>query len=428
MEDFRMHRYALSLLAAVLLATTVAPSDTAAQVTPDSARIAELERRLEAISRELERVDLGEDVVRADSALYGLGPGASKVYQIDRGVSIGGYGEFLYENFADQRQDETRSGRSDRLDALRAIIYVGYKFDDRFLFNSEIEVEHADEIYLEFAYLDYKLSENFGLRAGMLLAPLGLVNELHEPPVFLGSERPVTEQRIIPTTWRENGFGVFGGTDQFSWRMYMMNSLDGADFSAMGVRGGRQKGRKALAEDFGLAARLDYTGKPGLLVGLSAYSGGTAHGREVDGSVVGGRLDIWDAHLDYRSQGVWLRGLIAGASISEAAELNALAGLTGNEGVGTGMLGWFVQAGYDVLRGTTIDHELFPYISYEKVNTQRDVAPGFFVDPATEETITSLGIAWKPIPQIIVKGDFQLHSNAADTGVNQWNVNLGWLF
>ena len=70
MEDFRMHRYALPLLAAVLLATTVAPSDTAAQVTPDSARIAELERRLEAISRELERVDLGEDVVRALSLIH----------------------------------------------------------------------------------------------------------------------------------------------------------------------------------------------------------------------------------------------------------------------------------------------------------------------------------------------------------------------
>ena len=428
MNRRRLVRHAVVSLALLAFATAVAPTDAATQTSPDSARIAELERRLDAMSRELERLDLGEDVVRADSARFGLGPGASKVYQIDRGVSIGGYGEFLYENYADERQDGTPSGRLDRLDALRAIIYVGYKFDDRFLFNSEIEVEHADEIFLEFAYLDYQLSDEIGVRAGMLLAPLGLVNELHEPPVFLGSERPVTEQRIIPTTWRENGFGVFGGNDRFSWRVYMMNALDGADFSAMGVRGGRQKGSKALAEDFGFAARVDFTGTPGLLAGLSAYSGGTAHVREVDGSPVGGRLDIWDAHVDYRSRGVWLRGLIAGASISEAAELNALAGLAGNEGVGTGMLGWVVQAGYDVLRGTTIDHELFPYVGYERVNTQRDVAPGFFVDPATEETITSLGLAWKPIPQIIVKADLQLHSNAADTGVNQWNVNLGWLF
>jgi len=419
---------ALLALVVVLSGSAFAPRHVSGQTAPDSARIAELERRLDALTRELERLDLGEDVVRADTTQYGFGPGASKVYQIERGVSIGGYGEFLYENYSAERQDGTASGRSDQLDALRAIIYVGYKFDDRFLFNSEIEVEHADEIFLEFAYLDYRLSDNFGLRGGMLLAPLGLVNELHEPPVFLGSERSVTEQRIIPTTWRENGFGAFGGNDDISWRVYLMNALDGVDFGATGVRGGRQKGSKALAEDFGLAARLDYTGTPGLLAGLAAYSGETGHNRELGGTPVGGRLTIWDAHVDYRSRGLWLRALMAGASVAETAELNELAGLTGSDGIGTRMLGWFVQAGFDVLRGTDIDHELFPYVGLEKVDTQREVAAGYGVDPATDVTVTSLGVAWKPIPQIILKADLQFHSNPADTGVNQWNVNLGWLF
>lgn len=419
---------AILTLVFALSTTVLMPGDLSGQASPDSARIADLERRLDAITRELERLDLGDDVVRADTAQLGFGPGASKVYQIERGVSIGGYGEFLYENYGSEREDGTASGRSDQLDALRAIIYVGYKFDDRFLFNSEIEVEHADEIFLEFAYLDYRLSDRFGLRGGMLLAPLGLVNELHEPPVFLGSERSVTEQRIIPTTWRENGVGAFGGSDDLSWRVYLMNALDGADFAATGVRGGRQKGSKALAEDFGLAARVDYTGTPGLLAGLAAYSGETGHNREVDGTPVGGRLTIWDAHVDYRSRGLWLRGLVAGATVDEATELNELAGLTGSDGVGASMLGWYVQAGFDVLRGTDIDHELFPYVGLEKVDTQREVASGYAVDPATDVTVTSLGVAWKPIPQIILKADLQFHSNAAKTGVNQWNVNLGWLF
>ena len=418
------------LLACLLLTTSIgflAPTSVAAQAA-DSARVAELERRLEAITRELERMDLGGDVVRADTSMQGLGPAASKVYRIERGVSIGGYGEFLYENYASERQDGSPATSTDQFDALRAIIYVGYKFNDRILFNSEIEVEHADEIYLEFAYLDYLLNDNVGLRGGMLLAPMGLVNELHEPPIFLGSERPLTENRIIPTTWRENGVGIFGGDDAFSWRLYLMNSLNGLNFSDAGLRGGRQKGSRALAEDFGLAGRFDYTGTLGLTLGASAYTGETAHNAVLGGEEVGGRVTIWDLHADYRARGWDLRALVAGAKVDDVEELNQLNGLTGAEGIGTDMLGWYVQAGYDVLRNSDLEDQLLPYVRYEKVNTQREVAAGFTADPANDVTITSLGAAWKPVPQVILKADYQIWSNEAETATDQWNVSLGWLF
>lgn len=429
-HDRDMHASSsIAVLAATLLLlfSGLAPTPVSGQAT-DSARIAELERRLEAITRELERMDLGGDVVRADTAMQGLGPAASKVYRVERGVSLGGYGEFLYENYASERQDGSPATSTDQFDALRAIIYVGYKFNDRLLFNSEIEVEHADEIFLEFAYVDYLLNDAVGVRGGMLLAPMGLVNELHEPPIFLGSERPLTENRIIPTTWRENGVGLFGGNDAISWRVYLMNSLNGMNFSGSGLRGGRQKGSKALAEDFGLAGRLDYTGMLGLTVGASAYSGETAQNASFGGSEVGGRVTIWDLHADYRARGWDLRGLIAGASVDDVPELNQMIGLTGGEGIGTSMLGWYVQAGYDVLRSTTLEDQLLPYIRYEKVDTQREVAAGFAADPANDVTITSLGAAWKPVPEVVLKADYQLWSNAAETATDQWNVSLGWLF
>ncbi|MBT8487574.1 MAG: hypothetical protein KJO65_01990 [Gemmatimonadetes bacterium] len=415
------------LTTVVLSSSALTPSSLSAQAA-DSARVAELERRLDAITRELERMDLGGDVVRADTAMQGLGPAASKVYRVERGVSLGGYGEFLYENYASEREDGSPATSTDQFDALRAILYVGYKFNDRLLFNSEIEVEHADEIFLEFAYVDYLINDRLGVRGGMLLAPMGLVNELHEPPIFLGSERPLTENRIIPTTWRENGVGLFGGNDAVSWRVYLMNSLDGMNFSASGLRGGRQKGSKALAEDFGLAGRLDYTGMLGLTVGASAYSGETAHNATLGGTEVGGRVTIWDLHADYRARGWDLRGLIAGASVDDVSALNQMIGLTGAEGIGTSMLGWYVQAGYDVLRGSTLEDQLLPYLRYERVDTQREVAEGFAVDPATDVTITSVGAAWKPAPQVVLKADYQLWSNAAETATDQWNVSLGWLF
>ena len=60
----------------------------------------------------------------ADTSIGGFGLGASKVYRVDAGVSIGGYGEVLYQNYSDERQDGQPAGRTDQADALRAIIEV----------------------------------------------------------------------------------------------------------------------------------------------------------------------------------------------------------------------------------------------------------------------------------------------------------------
>jgi hypothetical protein len=358
----------------------------------------------------------------------GLGPAASKVYQVTQGVSIGGYGEILYENFDDMREDDTPATSLDVIDALRAIVYFGYKFDDRLLFNSEVEIEHANEAYLEFAYLDYMLTESVGVRAGLLLAPLGLVNELHEPPVFIDAKRSFTENRIIPTTWRENGIGLFGNGEALTWRLYVMNSLNGAGFNASGLRGGRQRGIRALSESMGIAGRADYVGMPGLMVGASGFFGGTGQGREIGGERVDANLLVWDAHLHYEAQGFDVRALVSGASLDDAAELNQLNALAGAAGVGDEMLGWYVEAGYDVLSRVESEHQLHPFARYEKVNTHQSVVPGFTAGPADELTAVSLGAAWRPAPQVVLKVARQLISNEAETGTDQWNVQLGWLF
>ena len=186
--------------------------------------------------------------------------------------------------------------------------------------------------------------------------------------------------------------------------------------------------RWPLAEDMGVAGRFDYSGMPGLMLGLSAYSGQTAQGGEINGQPVGGRVRIWDAHFDYEIHGWDLRALVAGAHMSDVAAMNALIGLEGAEGLARDMLGWYAQAGYDVLRASRSTHQLIPYVRYERVNTQRGVAAGFSADPANDVTVTSMGAAWKPATQVVAKLGYQIHSTAADTGVNQVNFSLGWLF
>ncbi len=120
--------------------------------------------------------------------------------------------------------------------------------------------------------------------------------------------------------------------------------------------------------------------------------------------------------------------MVAGARVSDVAELNALNGLAGAAGIGEQMLGWYVEAGYDLLRKTDTPHSLLPFVRYEQVNTQRSVAAGFTADPSNDLSVLALGMAWKPVPQVVAKIGYQVHQNDADTGVNQWNVQLGWLF
>ena len=246
-----MHRVSRSVIAAVLalsgtLAATAqtpapSPTPTPAALTPEErlqrlekllaetrselaqikaastsaatdARLAEIERKVDILAQEIEAMKLGEArgrrgavecrraargrrraprrPPRTNSPLdrFGLGLSASKVYGIKRGVSIGGYGEALYQNFASRNQSDEPSNAEDQISLLRAVVYLGYKFNDHFVLNTELEYENAvvasdkdGEVAVEFAYLDYMHSRELNARAGLVLLPVGLVNELHEP-------------------------------------------------------------------------------------------------------------------------------------------------------------------------------------------------------------------------------------------------------
>jgi hypothetical protein len=398
-------------------------------------RIDEIERRLEILATEVENLKVGEEAVTAtrEGAMPGLGPAASKVYRKESGVSIGGYGEALYESFDSDRDDGSDSGATDQFDLLRAVFYFGYKFDDRFVFNSEIELEHAStsesgSASVEFAYVDYLYRTGFNPRAGLVLVPMGFVNELHEPTVFLGARRPETESRIIPTTWRENGIGAFGDLGGFSYRSYLINGLDASGFAAGGLRGGRQKGSRAKAEDFAWVGRLDYDGFPGLVVGASVYLGDSGQGIEsTNGDGLGVGTTIWDGHVDYRYRGLQLRGLYSRAELDDVAELNEALGLGGSSSIGETLEGYYLQAGYDLLRARG-GRALTPFVRWESLDTQQEVPAGYASNPANDQEILTIGLAYQPIEQLILKLDYQDVDDRANTGVDRFNVGLGYIF
>jgi cell division protein FtsB len=412
-----------------------AKAEEMAQKPAPATDVAEIERRLDILAAEIEKLKIGEAAAEADRSDYGMGPAASKIYRTPSGLSIGGYGEALYQGYSSTRDDGTPSGRTDELDFLRAIFYFGYKFNDRWLFNSEIEYEHASsgaegEVSVEFAYIDHLYRPELNFRFGLVLVPMGFLNELHEPTVFLGARRPDVERVIIPSTWRENGVGVFGDVGPWSYRSYVINGFDGSGFSASGLRGGRQKGSKAAAEDFAWVGRLDYTGTPGLLAGVSAYLGDSGQGiTGPGGEEIGVGTTIYEGHLEWKWRGLELRGLATRAEVDDVRELNAALGLTGDGSVGEELEGYYLQLGYDLLaRSAAGERALIPYLRYESYDTQSEVPDGFSRDPARDVESWTLGVAYRPIDRLIFKLDYLDYTDGADTAVDQLNVALGYVF
>jgi hypothetical protein len=402
----------------------------------EAERIEEMERQIEILSQEIEALKnrQTEKRVIADTEQFGLGAAASKVYRAEQGLSFGGYGEYLYQNFAGTNDAGARVGTRDNADALRAILYTGYKFNDRILMNTEIEFEHGStgaggEVSLEFGYLDFLVGQSAGVRAGLVLIPMGFINEQHEPTAFLGANRPATERLIIPSTWREMGAGGFGESGQLSWRGYVVNGMNAARFTAGGIRSGRGNGARALAEDLAVTARLDWQPVVGTTLGLSGYAGQAGQEAAVGGETIDGGLTLFEVHAETKIRGLWLRGLYSAGTIDDAAQINRLNNLTGPASIGEEFGGWYGEAGYDLASLFSFGQQsVMPFFRYESLDTQRAVPAGYSRNPANEMTIFTLGVQYKPIPQTVIKADYQNIDNEAGTGTNQWNLLVGYIF
>ncbi len=430
-EDLKQKIQALEARIARLEALLAAREEKA------EAQPAEMQRHLDVLAEEVEKLRSGEpdiEITEGRARSLGLGSSAATVYRKRHGVSLAGYGEMLYENFDGQLENGSKLRKGSQLDFLRAVIYAGYRFNDKFVFNSEIEFEHADTgksgtVAPEFVYLDYLANDHLTVRGGLLLVPMGLTNEFHEPTAFIGARRSETETRIIPATWRENGFGFLGSAGRFEYRAYVVNGLDAAGFSAAGLRGGRQKGSFAKATDMAFVGRLDFSPMPGVVAGGSLYRGGSGQGQYLlNGREIKVGTTIGELHGQVQMRGFDVRALYARAELEDVADLNRARNLTGANSIGEVLQGGFLQFGYNLLARHTESVRLTPYYRFEKVNTQDRVPAGFVLDPQRDRKFHTSGLEFHPTHGIVVKSDYQWIKSRARNGQNQFNILLGYAF
>jgi hypothetical protein len=198
-----------------------------------------------------------------------------------------------------------------------------------------------------------------------------------------------------------------------------VNGLNGERFSASGLRDGRQSGNRAAAEDFAATARLDWVETPGLLLGASLYQGDA--GQDAAGIPELGTT-ILDVHADWQ-RGAWrARALAARAEVDDAGELNTATGAN----VAEEMEGYYVELGYDVFRDVipVEGQSLTPFVRWETIDTQASMPSGFTADPEEDDEIVTVGLAWKPIDQIVVKLDYQDWDGDPD----QLDLLFGYVF
>jgi len=351
------------------------------------------------------------------------------ISKTDKSLTIGGYGEATLN---------IPEGENGELDIQRLVLLVGYNFSDKVQFISEIEFEHVEEVFVEQAFINYAVGDHISLRGGLMLIPMGIINEYHEPTTFNGVERPAVDNKIVPTTWREIGLGVKGTIPDASlnYQAYLFNgfksaSMDGDDIKghlkgSNGLRGGRQKGIKSTIDSPTFSAKVDYYGIIGLRLGLSGYFGKTQTEDElesIDGTTIGISMIGLDARYQFRKFAA--RGQFIFASLDDTEKYNML---TGND-LGSAMMGYYIEGSYNLLPEEA-NQKLDAFVRYENYNTHSDVDGTLTKNESFDRSDITFGLSYHIVDGVVVKGDYQVKENALSGSEvkNQLNFGIGVWF
>ena len=324
-------------------------------------------------------------------------------------------------------------------DLHRFVLMVGHSFSDRLKFRSEVEVEHAfvegaeesGEVAIEQAYVDLMVHRRFNLRAGMVLVPVGIINERHEPPTFHGVERTFVDTVIVPTTWRDTGIGAFGDLGRgFSYRAYLVPGLDATGFTAEeGIKDGRQQGGHADASDPAVTGRVEYR-RAGLTAGGSFWSGGSGFGL-IRLDIETPTVTVGSLDARYRRGRHELRGQWSVVNIGGAGDLNrALQLQSGNSpNIASRLLGAYAEVATRVSPDAWT-HELVAFGRYELFDTQNKMPAGYLPIQELQRSAIVIGATYFPDPDVAFKFDVSRERNKSEGVRGPWRVNfgVGWWF
>ncbi|MDB6061688.1 MAG: hypothetical protein JWM78_1791 [Verrucomicrobiaceae bacterium] len=431
-----MKRLTLSVMIAAACAAVPAHADEAelrAKVDQLSAQLDALKAEIKAMHSQTEAIATQQETIvrAAPTASNGT---AEKIASAIEPLTIWGYGEINYNR---PKHDSSET----RMDLRRAVFGFGYRFNENTRFMSEYEVEHAvasaddtGEVEVEQFYIDHKLADSVNLKAGLFLIPMGLLNESHEPTHYYGVERNFVETAIIPSTWREGGAAIYGGTESgIAWDVGLTTGFDLGKWDPASDEGKEsplgsvhQELQNAKARDLSTYVALNYRGVPGWVAGGSVFTGKVSQGNQDIRVASNARVTLWDAHTRWTPGDFDLSAVYAKGTISDTTDLNAT--FVGNDTlIPKEFWGWYTQAAYKVALPST--YSISPFVRYERFNTgasYSDIGAGLTPDTLATEAVWTYGFNFNLNPNVVFKVDYQRFKE--DTDRNRFDLGLGLAF
>jgi hypothetical protein len=344
------------------------------------------------------------DLAMATKANGGDLSGVGNLLRTDR-LTLGGYGDFQFRQAAlNERND---GGGTSTFQSTRFILGLAAVLSRKqnIVFNSEIEYElGASEIDIEQAFVDWKMRPEFGFRGGIFPPSLGRFNIYHDSNLNLLTLRPLLNQYIVPTAYRDAGIGVRGRISlphemKLTYEADVVNGMQGADADGVATPFSRLVGQASAAEPVSIASqdnnrnkafvgRIGFSPILGLEFGVSAYNGkfsnlgappASATIVLVDGSYQRGRLAI---------NGEYARSNIVGPGIARQSPappvgIAALAQYVAQ--TTPGQDGFYVESVYKFRPGGFIREKLddgaylAPAVRVEAVRLDRTI-PNFYLN------------------------------------------------
>lgn len=372
-------------------------------------------------------------------------PGPRALSETPPSTTFGGYGQ-LVARWTKVGPDAPYDGDAS---VRRLVIFVFHDFGVAPV-RTYAELEWEDAVSgaglggsaeVEQAVVEWAPRGPFTLRAGLVLVPMGIVNEHHEPPAFFGVERPEVDTFVIPSTWRELGVGARLRGGPVRAELDLLTPLDPTRLGPDGVVNARTLGSSSPTDGIAAAGRVELEPWLGQVVGLSGYAaqaGGAADWYDATGERLRLSVPLYAGEVHLRGRLGALQGRAVGAAwwIPEADDLleahRADGSLWFPDSAGlvpTRIVGGYVEAGVDVLRPfAKARGELSPFARLEAYDLHDAVPEGEEADPARSVQVGTFGFSWKPFPALALKADVQLRDRRYGLDELQWNAGLGYLF
>ena len=355
-------------------------------------------------------------------------------------ATVGGYVDVMYNNLTHQNLDNPSVNSFGQ---QRLVPFIYADITDHVKFATEIEMERGGvnapqtgtggtfgdgSIQIEFAQLDYLITEAINIRGGILLMPVGKFNLLHDSPLNDLVDRPMVSRIIIPSTWFEAGAGFYGtfyptSLSKVDYELYVVNGMSqtAGTITDLGVRGARGSVSRDRDESKAIVGRLAFSPMLGIEVAGSAY-----YGKYKPSTLTAGEGYIGTYALDWTLQ----RGPfeVIGEAAWTRITNNNTAGTAPNNIGPAGMAGYYIQGNYhfmpEFLKRWAPSHfteasTFTAVIRWERVDTDTDnrtlANPGGGNRRQLERL--TLGVNFRPIEDTVFKFDWQFNTQQDATGL-----------